>query len=96
MRNDIGELIGNVVRHAPGNIEVRLDWTSDEAILSVRDSGRSFEFNPNLPQDPFAETGRGLYIVCALAEHFDMSFDNGSGKVIRVVLPVSRRAAERE
>jgi anti-sigma regulatory factor (Ser/Thr protein kinase) len=62
-----GELVGNVVRHAPGQIRILLDWTGDEALLYVEDGGASFNFNPHLPLDPLAESGRGLYLVSALA-----------------------------
>lgn len=86
-----GELIGNVVRHAAGPIEVRLDWLADEAVLSVRDWGSAFDFDPKLPRDPLAETGRGLYIICALAEHLDIEPANDRGKVIRAVLPLAAR-----
>lgn len=88
-----GELVGNVVRHAAGAIEVRLEWFSDEAVLSVRDSGKMFEFDPMLPRDPLQENGRGLYIVCALAEHFDMESAAGGGKTVRVILPVVPRSS---
>ncbi len=59
-----GELIGNVVRHAPGPIDVELAWERDEPQLYVRDEGPGFEFSaPSLPLDILDETGRGLFIV---------------------------------
>lgn len=61
-----GELVGNVVRHAPGPIEVHLEWTGPRATLHVIDRGRGFLRDPSLPSDPLSESGRGLYIVSQL------------------------------
>lgn len=88
-----GELVGNVVRHAPGHIRIVLDWNGDRALLSVEDSGASFHFDPALPANPFAENGRGLYLVSALAGHIDIeAFPQG--KTIRVTLPLWARTAQ--
>ncbi len=86
-----GELIGNVVRHAPGSIRVVLDWNYDEAILCVEDHGPVFQFNPSLPVNPLAESGRGLFLVSALAEHIDIEPILNNGKTVRVVLPIRPR-----
>jgi anti-sigma regulatory factor (Ser/Thr protein kinase) len=40
-----GELLGNVVRHAPGPVEISFDVGSDAAILHVIDSGPEFPVN---------------------------------------------------
>ena len=37
-----GELVGNVVRHAPGSIEIELAWRAGLPYLIVRDRGPSF------------------------------------------------------
>jgi anti-sigma regulatory factor (Ser/Thr protein kinase) len=87
-----GELVGNVVRHAPGPIRIVLDWNGDDAVLCVEDSGPVFHFDPSLPVDPLAETGRGLFLVTALAQHVDIEPFPNDGKVIRVVLPIHARA----
>ena len=63
-----GELIGNVVRHAPGPIEISLTFVADDAVLSVRDRGPGFEPHANrLPDETLAEHGRGLFLVEAYA-----------------------------
>lgn len=63
-----GELLGNVVRHAPGPVEISLDLDSDAAILHVIDSGPEFLLSqPHLPDDVLSELGRGLFIVQLLA-----------------------------
>jgi anti-sigma regulatory factor (Ser/Thr protein kinase) len=86
-----GELIGNVVRHAPGRIRIVLDWSGNQARLCVEDTGPSFDFDPALPANPLEEHGRGLYIVRALAGHIDIeAFPKG--KSIRVTLPAWARS----
>lgn len=82
-----GELVGNVVRHAPGRIRILLDWTGNEAFLRVEDCGAAFVFDPHLPVDPLAESGRGLFLVSALAGGIDIE-PLPSGKAVRVLLPV--------
>jgi anti-sigma regulatory factor (Ser/Thr protein kinase) len=86
-----GELVGNAARHAPGRITVSLAW-DDAATLTVHDEGPSFRPSASLPADPLAESGRGLYIVHALALDFhveDVAHD-GSRAIAR--LPVHRAA----
>ena len=38
-----GELLGNVVRHAPGLVEITLDWTAELPVLHVLDNGPGFQ-----------------------------------------------------
>ncbi|MBV8373115.1 MAG: SpoIIE family protein phosphatase [Candidatus Eremiobacteraeota bacterium] len=75
-----GELLGNVVRYAPGPIEVMFDWNDNAPVLHVLDRGPGFTLVPRLPSDLLSERGRGLYIVWALAEDFNVTerFDGGS------------------
>lgn len=76
-----GELLGNVVRYAPGPIEIVFDWRHGAApVLHVLDRGPGFTFAPKLPSDVLSERGRGLYIVWSLAEDFNVTqrFDGGS------------------
>lgn len=61
-----GELIGNVVRHAPGPIDVQLSVAGSAPVLHVIDRGKGFVRDPLLPPDPLSESGRGLYIVSTL------------------------------
>lgn len=86
-----GELIANVIRHAPGSINVRLDWSSEQPVLSVADHGPGFELRPELPQDPLAEGGRGLFIVASLASDLSVERVADNGMVVRATLPVTRR-----
>lgn len=63
-----GELVGNVVRHAPGPIDVELEWNADSPLLLVRDRGTGFEARSTaLPADDYSESGRGLYLITTFA-----------------------------
>ena len=64
----LGELVGNVVKHAPGPLDVRVRWLADGARLEVSDRGPGFELQPTLPADAFAESHRGLFLVAAYAD----------------------------
>lgn len=89
------ELVGNVVRHAPGHCEIVLDASGIFPVLSVLDRGRGFTHAPHLPQDAFAETGRGLYIVRALASEFGVSRRPDGGSHARAVINVNRPTKRR-
>ena len=82
-----GELVGNVVRHTQGGVEVRLAWKRLKAELRVRDFGRGFDHAFRLPEAT-SESGRGLFIVRQLAEAIDISCDV-SGCEVTAVLPVT-------
>ncbi|HEV3092352.1 MAG TPA: SpoIIE family protein phosphatase [Candidatus Cybelea sp.] len=84
-----GELLGNVVRHAPGPIEIVLDWSQRAApVLHVLDRGPGFAFTPQLPSDMLSERGRGLYIVWSLAQDFNVTQRYDGGSHARAVLGV--------
>jgi PAS domain S-box-containing protein len=81
-----GELAGNVVRHAPGAIEVVLDRTGGEIVLHVIDNGPGFERAPMLPIDVMSESGRGLFIVSQLTREFNVTRRHPRGSHARAVL----------
>jgi len=85
-----GELVGNVVRHAPGPIEMRAEWQGSDLVLHVLDRGCGFAPSLQLPTDGLSETGRGFFIVDALARKADVSVSH-QGTHVRVVLPVTRK-----
>lgn len=91
-----GELIGNVVRYAPGAVDVVLDLSGDAPVLHVADEGSGFEHNPKLPVDQLSERGRGLFIVAALTEELYVSRRLNGGSHARAVLyaPASTYFAE--
>ncbi|MEO9098024.1 MAG: SpoIIE family protein phosphatase [Candidatus Baltobacteraceae bacterium] len=83
------ELIANVVRHAPGSVEVGLDWTSSFPVLHVLDDGPGFEL-PTLPEtsDTLAENGRGIFLVTRFARDLEIRRRPIRGTHARAVLAV--------
>ncbi|MGH7683097.1 MAG: ATP-binding SpoIIE family protein phosphatase, partial [Vulcanimicrobiaceae bacterium] len=82
-----GELVSNVVRHAPGPIDVELSWRADRPRLVVRDRGPSFEVGEiALPTDDFLDHGRGLYIVSKFASRPIVTARRGGGNEVVVEL----------
>ena len=81
-----GELVGNVVRHAPGPIEVALEFRDELAVLSVRDTGPPFQPAPALPDDLLSTSGRGLFLIAAYATPPTV-IPYGDGKEVVVALP---------
>ena len=88
-----GELLGNVARHAPGAIDVRLRWNGPVAILEVADNGPGYSVEDvHLPGD-YAESRRGLFLVCAFGR--DLTVRSEAGRTTTTVtLPVLRRRSQ--
>lgn len=86
-----GELLANVVRHAPGPVEVSLDWNADVPVLSVHDEEKPFDPVFELPRNPLQESGRGLFLVKALAKSVVTCHVQNDGTKVIVTLPVRRR-----
>ncbi len=82
----LGELIGNIARHAPGGLEVIVDLSSLSPVLHVIDEGPGFERAPMLPRDLLSESGRGLYIVSELTDEFSVARGPNGGSHARAVL----------
>ena len=83
----LGELLGNVYRHAPGVAEVRLYLSGRSPVVHVLDTGPGFDMEPHLPADVMSERGRGLYIVAALVAEFTAKRRSRTpGAHVRVVL----------
>ena len=81
----------DVVRHAPGPIEMRAEWQGSDLVLHVLDRGRGFAPSLELPLDGLSENGRGFFIVNALARRVDVTASR-QGTHVRAVLPVTRKA----
>jgi anti-sigma regulatory factor (Ser/Thr protein kinase) len=82
------ELVANVVRHVGGPIALFCYFPEGYATLCVRDYGRGFAYNKRRAQ-VLSESGRGLYIVSALARRLDV--DSGPwGCEVCAVLPVRK------
>ena len=82
-----GELLANVVRHAPGPVEISVDSDGDSMVLHVVDSGPPLpSAKHRLPDDVLSERGRGLFIVEALAAAVAVEHVPNSGNHVRVKL----------
>jgi anti-sigma regulatory factor (Ser/Thr protein kinase) len=90
-----GELVGNVARHAPGPLQVRVVWQDVGARLEVLDHGSGYELKPMLPVDPLAESHRGLFIVASYTEDLRVERWRG-GSVTSAILPVRRARSGRD
>jgi GAF domain-containing protein/anti-sigma regulatory factor (Ser/Thr protein kinase) len=92
-----GELIGNVVRHAPGPIDVIITWDEITPTLHVTDRGPGFKRRASLPEDPLSDSGRGLFIVESLSpRQFSVEYIPGYGSHVAVQLPVYREELREE
>ena len=87
----LGELIGNVVRHAPGTVDIEVEWRGDAPVLHVLDRGPGYDRTGTLPPS-LSETGRGLYLVATLTREFTVTRLPGYGSHARAVLPIDRTA----
>jgi signal transduction histidine kinase/serine phosphatase RsbU (regulator of sigma subunit) len=85
-----GELVGNVVRYAPGMAEVTVDWSGPLPVLHVVDDGPGFRHHAFLPNDIYAESGRGLYLITMLTEDFHVTKRPERGSHARAVLSLDR------
>lgn len=76
----IGELLANAVEHAPGIIDVTIDWAGEFPLVTVVDRGTGYVDRPaRLPEDTMDESGRGLYLVRALSKHTTIRGVPGEG-----------------
>jgi anti-sigma regulatory factor (Ser/Thr protein kinase) len=86
----VGELVANVIRHAPGVVGINVIWKGDGAVLTVTDRG------PGVPAvrcapDGQATSGRGLFLIQALAREVTIDAAPGRGSRVVVHLPVHHR-----
>jgi PAS domain S-box-containing protein len=90
-----GELVGNVVRYAPGPVEVSVDWSNAAPVLHVLDNGPGFHHVPALPRDVYSESGRGLFLIALLSADFAVAKRPEGGSHARAVLALHRRPFRR-
>ena len=93
--NIIGELLANTVEHAPGLVEIEIDWTESAPTLTMRDAGPGFlpKHDPGLPTNDLEEDGRGLFLIRRLSDDVSINAAPGFGAEIVVRLPVKRDSA---
>jgi sigma-B regulation protein RsbU (phosphoserine phosphatase) len=85
------ELVGNAVRHAPGALSISISTTDDKVRLHVIDEGPGFDQQPELPSDIWSESGRGLFLISALADNFAVERLAGFGSYVMVELQLQAR-----
>jgi len=81
------ELVGNVLRYAPGRLSLGLSVDGRGIWLHVMDDGPGFNGPPSLPNDLWSESGRGLFLVAALSEEFRITRLPVYGTYVKVLLP---------
>jgi anti-sigma regulatory factor (Ser/Thr protein kinase) len=80
------ELVSNVIQHAPGPIRILLESDGEEHWLHVFDLGASFEWRPVLPDDPYFEAGRGLFLISLYSQEVLVERPSVGGNVVRIRL----------
>ena len=65
-----------------------LEFRGEDVILHVIDKGPGFTFEPSLPRDIWAESGRGLFLVSQLSRSVDVERLPDAGSHISVLLPL--------
>jgi len=88
----LGEILANTVEHAPGLVEIRIDWTGAKPIVTVRDTGPGLrQLSAGLPKDALDESGRGLYLIRALADEVSLKTAPGRGTELSVTLAIAHK-----
>ncbi len=82
------ELVGNVIRHAPGPVDLQLSCENGDAVLSVFDHGEGFRLRPSLPAEPLADHGRGLFLVSRFAKDLHVASLARHGSCVSATFPV--------
>jgi anti-sigma regulatory factor (Ser/Thr protein kinase) len=85
----MGELISNVVRHAPGYIDASYEQSGCILTLRVRDSGEGYTPYITIPAE-LSEDGRGLYLIRALGGVLSVTPTSSSGSCTTVTIGLSR------
>ena len=88
----LGELLSNAVRHAAGPIEMHLSWTGEYPELSMLDYGPAYGPALAIPEDPWIEGGRGLYIIGLLTRAFRVTRLFGGVNEAHAELDIHRRS----
>ncbi|MDP9017394.1 MAG: ATP-binding protein [Candidatus Eremiobacteraeota bacterium] len=87
-----GELLGNVVRHAPGTVNIWLDWIDGVPNLYVHDYGPSGYWQTRKP-GASDECGRGLQMARTLCNELVINRVSIRGTEVIAKLNIQRRAA---
>ena len=90
----VGELLGNLVRHAAGPAWVSLNWAGSTVVIEATDLGPGFEPADRPDPDPWAESGRGFLILDLLTDEVRARARAAGGSRVTIRLPLERRAEE--
>ncbi|MEO6914089.1 MAG: ATP-binding SpoIIE family protein phosphatase, partial [Candidatus Baltobacteraceae bacterium] len=85
----LGELIANIVQHAPGSADIVLQLEIGRLVLHAIDRGCGWIPTKAESADAFAEAGRGLWLIQNLGGRLELSLLPGFGTHARVVLPMN-------
>lgn len=87
-----GELISNVIKHAPaGGVRVWLEPHREKFALCINDAGHGFTERDMRHPGEDAESGRGLFIVKQVCDELSYHKVERNGFLVRAVLPLHRR-----
>ena len=101
----VGELLSNALAHAGGQTWVSLRWDGAHPTLSLADVGpepapalgggrlttdADRTLRAELPTDPLADGGRGLYLITRLARDVAVAPRATGGSVLSVTLDLRR------
>jgi anti-sigma regulatory factor (Ser/Thr protein kinase) len=79
-----GELIANVASHAPGLVDVALEWRGSDAVLHVLDRGGGYTQPRPERAGVLAESGRGLWLIEEFGGKVTMQRVRGFGTHVSV------------
>ena len=81
-----GEIVGNAARYTPGPLDLALRRDVAGHVLCALDRGPGFEWNAAPPRDAYAESGRGLFLIAALARDVRSEYIAGYGTYLEITL----------
>ncbi|MEO9170169.1 MAG: ATP-binding protein [Candidatus Baltobacteraceae bacterium] len=86
------ELVGNVIRHADGPVDIQVRCIDGFAQIHVYDRGNGFEYRPQLPRDSLAEGGRGLYLISQYSKRVSVQTFQRHGTCVSAVFALRKSA----
>ena len=82
-----GEIVGNVARYTPGPVDIALRRDGERLVLAALDRGPGFAWSTRIPEAT-SESGRGLYLIEALAAASRLEHFAGFGAYIEIALAI--------
>jgi len=75
----VHEALMNSLRHAGGATSACAEVRGAAVVVEICDSGPGFDINRHAsqPPDPLAESGRGLWLICQIADSWGVEHSNG-------------------